>query len=45
MVVIKSCGISVTALEMASDDARPSARPAKRRAVDVEINAGARVLG
>ena len=40
-MVIKSCGISVTALEMASDDARP----AKRRAVDVEIDAGARVLG
>ena len=33
--------ISVTALEMVSDDSRP----AKRRAIEVKIDAGARILG
>ena len=33
--------ISVTALKMVSDDSRP----AKRRAIEVKIDAGARILG
>lgn len=38
---MKSCDNCVTALKMASNDSRP----AKRRAIEVKIDAGARILG
>lgn len=40
-MVVKSCDNNMTALKMASNDSRP----AKRRAIEVKIDAGARILG